>query len=199
MIYNDASMISAVLLAAGESVRMRAFKQLLPFAGKTVVECCVDALLASPVDQVLVVTGYRADDVRHVLGQRPVRLIHNEAFREGMASSIVCGVRSALPDTRAVLIALVDQPTIESSTIGAVVDSYLKEKPLIVVPTFDGKNGHPVLLDMSLRDEVIEMDQTRGLRHVVHAHSDQTLYLEVGTESILRDIDFPEDYERLRR
>ncbi|HEU4389277.1 MAG TPA: nucleotidyltransferase family protein [Blastocatellia bacterium] len=190
-------MITALLLAAGESVRMGAFKQLLPIAGKSFVECCVDTLLASRVDEVLVVTGHRSGEVMAALGARPVRFVHNAAYREGMSSSLMCGVKALSGQTQAAVIALVDQPTIEVAAVNAIIDQYLVHQPLIVVPTFGGRNGHPVLLDMRLKDEILATDPNLGLRQVVHAHADETLHVEIHSESILRDFDYPEDYEKL--
>src|SRR5512143_2764872 len=108
-------MISAILLAAGESRRMGEFKQLLTFAGKTFVECCADQLLGSRAGEVIVVTGHREADVRRALGNRPLRPVHNPDYREGMASSVKRGVAAVSPNAVAVLIALADQPQIDAS------------------------------------------------------------------------------------
>jgi molybdenum cofactor cytidylyltransferase len=191
--------ITALLLAAGESIRMGAFKQLLPVAGKTFVECCVDTLLSSRVDDVVVVTGHRAAEVRQALGTRPIRIVHNTDYRDGMSASLVCGIRSLPEETNAALIALADQPTVESAAVDAVIGQYLVHHPLIVIPTFGGRNGHPVLLDMELRNEILAMDPDLGLRQVVHSHAGATLRVEVKTDSVLRDFDYPEDYQKLDR
>ena len=192
-------MISALLLAAGESKRMGAFKQLLPISGKTFVECCVDTLLASRVDEVVVVTGHRAEEVTKALGARAVRFVHNPDYREGMSGSLTCGIESVSGQTQAAVIALVDQPTIEAEAVNAIIDQYFIHRPLVVVPTFGGKNGHPVLLDMRLRSEILAMDPNLGLRQIIHAHSGGTLHVEVNSESVLRDFDYPEDYRKLFR
>ena len=190
-------MISAVLLAAGKSRRMGKFKQLLPLAGKTFVECCVDNLLASRVDEVVVVTGHREADVRNAVGTRPVRFANNPDYRDGMSSSIKRGVEAISKMARACLIALVDQPQIGSDVINRVIEAYLADEPLIVIPTYEGKNGHPIILDLKLRDEILAIDPAQGLKQVVHAHSSEVVRIEVFTEAVLTDFDFPEDYKRL--
>lgn len=192
-------MIKALLLAAGESLRMGAFKQLLPVGGKSFVECCVDALLASLVDEVVVVIGHRADEVRNALGNRPVSFVHNPDYREGMSSSVIAGMRSLDSDVGAALIALGDQPTVETEVVNAVITAYLSNGPLIVVPRFGGKNGHPVLLDMVLKDEVLAIDRELGLKQVVHGHKDETLFLDVKNDSVVKDFDYPEDYEAIKQ
>ena len=190
-------MFSAVLLAAGESRRMGEFKQLLPFGGKSFVACCVDNLLVSRVSEVIVVTGHREADVRSAVGARPVTFAHNEEYREGMSSSIKRGVEALSPSARDLIVALVDQPQIGPAVVNQVIEAYEKDRPLIVVPTYNGRNGHPIAIDLSLKEEIKAMDPRQGLRQVVHAHKDSIAYTEAASEAVLVDCDLPEDYRRL--
>lgn len=192
-------MISAILLAAGESRRMGQFKQLLPLGSKSFVEHCVDTLLASRVDEVIIVTGHRESEVRLVLGDRPVRFAHNADFRSGMASSVKCGVRSLSESTSAIVLALVDQPQIGVEVINKVIEVYEKTSAVIVIPTYARKNGHPILLDMKLREEILAMDPEQGLRQVVQAHLAEVSLVEVSNRAVLEDFDLPEDYERIAK
>lgn len=190
--------VSGILLAAGESRRMGRFKQLLPLAGKTFVERCVDNLLASDISEILVVTGHRSADVRRAIGGRAVRFVHNPDYSEGgMATSVKAGIESLSAKSQAVLIALVDQPRVPSRVIDALIDAYRKERALIIIPTCRGKKGHPVLIDLDLRNEILAMNPETGLRTVVRAHVDRTMSIEVNDDSILDDFDRPEDYARL--
>jgi molybdenum cofactor cytidylyltransferase len=190
-------MISAILLAAGESRRMGEFKQLLMFAGRTFVECCADHLLASRVDELVVVTGHREADVRRALGERAVRFMHNADYRDGMSASVKRGMAGVSSAATAVLVALVDQPQIDSSIINRVITEYEKHPALIVIPTYNGRNGHPVLIDLQLRDQLLAFDASQGLRQVIHAHAADVLHVEVATDAVLTDFDYPEDYQRL--
>lgn len=190
-------MISAVLLAAGESRRMGEFKQLLPLGGKTFVECCVDNLLASRAGEVVVVTGHREADVRRAIGDRAVRFAHNPDYRDGMSSSVKRGVGALSEESRACLIALVDQPHIGVDVINRVIEAYEKDEPLIVIPTYGGRNGHPIILDSRLKGEVLAIGPAQGLRQVVHARPSQVARIEIPTEAILTDFDYPEDYRRI--
>jgi molybdenum cofactor cytidylyltransferase len=190
-------MISAILLAAGESRRMGKFKQLLSFAGKTFIECCVDNLLASRVDEVIVVTGHREADVRNAIGIRHVRFANNPDYRDGMSSSIKRGVEAISKGARACLIALADQPQIGADVINSIIEAYDKNGSLIVIPTYEGKNGHPIILDLKLRDEILAIDAAQGLKQVVHAHSSDIIRIEAFTDAVLTDFDLPEDYQRI--
>jgi molybdenum cofactor cytidylyltransferase len=189
-------MISAILLAAGESRRMGDFKQLLAFQGKTFVECCVDNLLATSVDEIVVVTGHRQSEVRQALANRQIKFAFNSDYQTGMSSSIKCGVQSLDEKTTAILIALADQPHIHSSIMNKVIIAYQTEHPLIVVPVYANRRGHPIILDAKLREEILAVDPAEGLRQVVQAHKEQALYLDMMNDSILLDFDYPQDYQK---
>jgi molybdenum cofactor cytidylyltransferase len=190
-------MIAAVLLAAGESRRMGELKQLLGLGNKTFVEHCVDNLLASSVDEVIVVTGHRESEVRHVIGNRPVKIVQNPDYQSGMASSIKCGVRQVCDGAEACVISLVDQPRIDTAIIDRLIEAYESVPSLIVIPTYGEKSGHPILLDLVLREEILAMDPEIGLRQVVLAHSGAITRVPVCSPAVLEDCDLPEDYERL--
>src|SRR5437870_2115362 len=93
------------------------------------------------------------------------------------------------------LIALADQPQIHPNIISKVIDAYQTEHPLIVVPVYANRRGHPIILDMKLRAEILAVDPAQGLRQVVVDHKDQTLYLDMMNDSILLDFDYPQDYQ----
>lgn len=190
-------MIAAMLLAAGESRRMGQFKQLLRLGDKTFVEHCVDNLLASQVGEVIVVTGHRESEVRRALGNRPISFVHNPGYRLGMSSSIKCGVTALTHQAQAFVISLVDQPHIEAAVVNHLIEKYEAARPLIVIPTYGGKSGHPILLDVRIKNEILAMDPNIGLRQVVAAHSDEITQVEVSTRAVLEDCDLPEDYERI--
>lgn len=190
-------MIVAVLLAAGESRRMGELKQLLPLGDKTLVEHCVDNLLASKVDEVIVVTGHREQEVRGAIGNRPVKFVHNADYQSGMASSIRRGVTEVSDAADACVISLVDQPRIDRETIDCLIEAYESSTSLIVIPTHQGKSGHPIILDLALRNEILAMNPEIGLREIVQAHSEAITRVAVSSSVILEDCDFPEDYKRL--
>jgi molybdenum cofactor cytidylyltransferase len=193
----EQGMISAVLLAAGKSERMGKFKQLLSINGKTFVEACADNLLASRADEVVVVTGHNQAAVRAALATRPVRIVDNPDYERGMASSIKRGVESAAGGARAILIGLSDQPLIGPDVLNQIIAEYEDNAPLIVIPTYLGRRGHPILLDSSLRGEIVSMDLDIGLSQVTRAHDHQIRYVEVNSDSVLMDFDLPQDLEQL--
>ena len=186
-------MISAVLLAAGKSERMGRFKQLLPIDGKTFVEACVDNLLASRAGEVIVVTGYNQAAVRAILLHRSVRIVDNPDYEIGMGSSVIRGVECVASESTGVLIALADQPLIDARVLNQVISEYEDKSPLILIPTYMGKKGHPIIVSPALKHEITTMDPRVGLRQVTDAHAGSIMLIEVGSDSVLVDFDCPED------
>jgi molybdenum cofactor cytidylyltransferase len=190
--------VAAVLLAAGTSTRLAGFKQLMSYRGRTFVEACVEALLASGADETLVVLGHRAEEVASAVARFQVRTVVNGDYLDGMASSVKAGVR-AVPEGSAegVMIALCDQPHVPPAVHRAVVEAYRRTGAAIVVPTVAGDTGHPVVFDLSLRDEILAVDPSEGLRAVTYAHRGDRLLVAVDSLSVIDDIDTPDDYARL--
>jgi CTP:molybdopterin cytidylyltransferase MocA len=114
-----------------------------------------------------------------------------------MASSIKRGVKALSERTRAFVLALVDQPQIEVEMINLVIDEFERSPAIIVIPTHEGKGGHPIVIDVSLKEEILTLDLEQGLRQVVRAHLDKVLRVEVANPVVLEDFDLPEDYQRL--
>jgi molybdenum cofactor cytidylyltransferase len=189
--------LSGVVLAAGESRRMGRPKQLLPFGEETILERVVDTLFAAGVGEVIVVLGHLADRVRVVLGDRPVKIVVNESYREGMLSSVQCGVRAIDVRQDAALFALGDQPHIDSQVVSEVMHAYRAGEAGMVIPRYGGKKGHPIIIDMlRYRDAILNLPEHVGLNALMQEHADDVRFIDVATEDIIRDIDVPEDYTR---
>ena len=194
-------MIWAVVLAAGESRRMGTQKLLLPYGEATVVEAVAAAALGSRVDRVLAVLGADADEVRRALGRgaaaENIAFAFNEDFRSGMLSSVQTAFRALPSDAAAAVVMLGDQPFVATRVIDAVVGAYRKGGRGIVVPVFGGKRGHPVLVDLKYRDEVLGLDPADGLRQLLRAHPEDVEEVEADDPAILRDLDTPADYQEV--
>ena len=191
--------VSAILLAAGQSRRMGAFKPLLPFGKTTVVRTCINNLRAGGVGHIVVVVGHRAaevqanladlDDLSFALNQDP----HSE-----MSASIVCGVQKLPSTAKAVLIALSDQPAIPPDVIQTLINAWRSDSKL-VIPQFQKRGGHPVLIDLAFREELLTLEPQRGLRALFDANKDQVQRPPVNSAYIARDMDTWDDYRSLHR
>jgi molybdenum cofactor cytidylyltransferase len=192
-------MISAILLAAGRSRRMGAFKPLLPFGDRTVIEACVEILRAGGVDETIVVVGYDADRLRERLAHLSIHFAVNTEIESEMGLSIARGVEQVSPSARAVLIALADQPAIPPATIGFLIALGKRVKKRLIVPEYEGRGGHPVWIDFSFRQELLNLDPQRGLRALFEAHPEEVLRVPVTSPYVARDMDRWDDYRALHR
>ncbi len=187
--------VHAIVLAAGASRRMGTAKQLLPFGSRTVLQTVVDALLAADLDGVAVVLGHRAEEVGETLAGLPVGIHVNEDHHKGMFTSVLCGIRVLPPSADAALMALGDQPQIRPEVVREVSQAYRRGTKGIVIPTCQGRRGHPALVDLRRYGAEIEgLEGNEGLKPVMRGHPDDTLELPVKDPGILRDLDTPDDY-----
>ena len=183
--------VAAILLAAGQSRRMGAFKPLLPFGDKTVIESCLDYLQQGGAETIVVVLGHRAHEIREKLNDRSVIFALNPDPESEMGASIAAGVK-ALPETcEATLIALVDHPAVPPEVVSTLIENWQQGSRLIV-PSWNGRGGHPVLVDLSFKQQLLNLDATGGLRTLFHAH--QTARVPVDSPYIARDMDTWDDY-----
>jgi molybdenum cofactor cytidylyltransferase len=130
------------------------------------------------------------------LKDRNAKTVINEAYREGMTRSVQTGIAGVSEQSRAVVIALVDQPRISPNTINRLIDAYEHSRALIVKPRYSGQSGHPIIIDLCCRDEILSLGADCGLNKVTRAHASSTLYVDVDCRYVIEDIDTPEDYER---
>jgi molybdenum cofactor cytidylyltransferase len=189
---------TAILLAAGQSKRMGAFKPLLPFGKKTVIESCIDYLLEGGVKTIVVVLGHRADEVRKKLENHDVIFALNPDPNSEMGASIAAGVRVLPATAKATLIALCDHPAVPASVVSTLIESW-NNGARIVIPTWQNRGGHPVLVDLSLKPELLNLSTTGGLRTLFDNHRSEVQRVEVDSPFIARDMDTWDDYLTLHR
>jgi CTP:molybdopterin cytidylyltransferase MocA len=194
---HPSSSVAAVLLAAGRSRRMGAFKPLLPFGERTVVEACIGHLFDGGVETVVVVLGHRAAEMRERLAHLPLTFAMNTDAESEMGTSIARGVEQLPVDTETILIALCDQPAIPSEVIRFLINERRRNGARLVVPQYLGRGGHPVLVDASFRRELLQLDRERGLRALFDAHRDEVLRPSVASPYVARDMDTWDDYRAL--
>jgi molybdenum cofactor cytidylyltransferase len=191
---NTRQSCSAILLAAGRSRRMGAFKPLLPFGNKTVIECCIDYLRDGGVETIVVVVGHREDEIRQ--GVSGVTFATNPDPDSEMGASVACGIRE-LPETAAAtLIALVDHPAVPPDVVTTLIACW-QAGSFIVVPTWQNRGGHPVLVDLSFRPELLNLPSSGGLRALFQAHQTEVKRIPVSSPFIARDMDTWDDYRAL--
>ena len=187
-------MISAIILAAGQSKRMGQPKMLLPWGDKTVLGNVIVTFREAGLQDILVVTGGDRERVEALVGDS-ARTVYNSEFSRGeMLRSVQVGMAEFNPETEAMLIALGDQPQVQAESVRAVIEGYRESKATIVIPSFQMRRGHPWLIDKKHWIEIQQMKSPRTLRDFINTHANEIYYVSVGDNSILQDLDTPEDY-----
>jgi len=190
-------LISLIVLAAGMSTRFGRNKLLENVGGSTLIGRVVGSAVSSRVDEVVVVLGYEADKVMEALKGFKCKFVLNEGFASGQSSSVKAGVRSVMDYADAVMILPGDVALITPKAIDTVVQEYESSRSPIVVASYRGRSGHPILFDRTLFSELMEIgEETMGLKAVVNRHRSMIRRVEVGSGEVLVDIDTQEDFRR---
>jgi len=173
-------------------------KLLITINRKPMIRKVVESALSSKVDEVIVVLGWEAKKISDALTDLPCRFVVNRDYRRGQSSSVKAGLREVAAGTEAVLILPGDVAMIDPHSINKVIEAYNNRNALIVVASYSGRPGHPILLSKDLFKEIEVIDEaTFGLKSVLNRHKSEVRMVETGSENVLRDVDTPEDLKIL--
>jgi molybdenum cofactor cytidylyltransferase len=212
---SSAARVSAIVLAAGEGRRMGslkapqrakgrlagdpALKLALRLGGKSLLRHVVEAALAAPVDEVVVVLGHGAAELEQELPRDPrVRTIFNPDYATGQSSSVKAGINALASQAQAAVFLLGDQPLISSRAIEALVGAFRSGHSAVVRPRYRGTPGHPVLFSRALFPELLQVTGDQGGRELLARHQGEVAMVDLNLESPV-DIDTKEDYSQLVR
>jgi molybdenum cofactor cytidylyltransferase len=192
---------AGIILAAGESTRFGALKQLLDWKGKPFVRQVAETALKAGLEPVVVVTGFRAADVESTLTGLPVKIIHNSEYQQGQSTSIRAGVQAVFPQGRrgvgAAVFLLADQPQIPVDVIRALVESHGQNMQAILAPlVLEDRRANPVLFDRDTFPDLMQLTGDVGGRGIFDKH--RVEYLPWHDDTLLLDVDKPQDYQRLK-
>ena len=201
----QAPTIAAIVLAAGRSRRMAPHNKLLiaDRTSKTMLARVVDNVLSSHARPILVVTGHMASDIERALTGKPVRFVHAPDYGDGLAASLRAGIAAVPPECAAAIVCLGDMPLVTGRMIDRLLAAYDPDSgKRIVLPTFNGKQGNPMLWDRSFFSEILAITGDSGARFLVGKYLEQVAEVEMGDDAVMRDFDTPESLatlpERLR-
>jgi molybdenum cofactor cytidylyltransferase len=193
-------MLSAIVPAAGMSTRLGCNKLLLPFKGQPLIAHAMDTLMASKVDEIIVVLGHEAEQVRAAIGDKGVRLVENPDYRLGLSTSVRAGFAAMSVQATGIMIYLADQPLLESGEVDFLIQALAeagKANKSIVVPLFRGQRGNPVIVKATYKASLLAITGETGCRRLIKQNPDQVLTVEMETDHVVRDIDTMEAYQRL--
>jgi len=190
-------MISGILLAAGESRRMGQPKLLLPWGNTTILEKVVDTYRKAKISELIVVVGANQESLKEILISKPVIMVENPYYQEGMSTSIRKGVEAASNQAEGYLIGLGDQPLITPDIINSLITVFSNEQTGIAICSHKKKKGHPVIFARKFRQALCNLTGDTGGRTIIRQHGAEVRYVDIGSEAIFIDIDTPDDYQKL--
>jgi molybdenum cofactor cytidylyltransferase len=190
-------MISAILLGAGASKRMGVDKLSLPWGRKTVLEHCFETLLRSQVHELVVVLGIRNNEMKNLIQGRKVKVVINPHSHGGMSTSIRRGLQAIHPSCHAILIALGDQPFLKTRTINALMHAFDQGKGGVIVPSFRGRKGHPVIFHRRYKKELLDLKGDVGGRSIIERHPEDLRVVPVKSIGVVKDVDTWQDYKNV--
>ncbi len=194
--------VAGILLAAGASTRMGDLKQLLPVAGKTLLERTLTNALSSRLDCVVLVLGHRAQDIERALAglarDPGLTIVHNRNYQRGISSSLVAGVAEIARSHDHAMVLLADMPFVSSHTIDCLIGAYLESQlPIGAVKSGD-RPMHPVIFRRDLFPELKRLKGDTGARSLLAENSDRICLITPETGYDHRDIDTKEDYRKFQ-
>lgn len=188
-------MLTAVILAAGESKRMGSPKALLLYHDKTFLEHLLEITRHPKIGSQLIVLGAGAEAISKHVGLDPKMTVINPDWESGQLSSVKAAVKSiGSKPTDGVLLCLVDHPLITSSLVHELVETFHRTGKAIIVPTFHGKRGHPVIFGSKLFPELLEAPEETGARSVVWKYASEVHEVPTGEEGIILNLNDPETF-----
>ena len=173
-------------------------KQLLRLGGKTLLEQVLDNVRCAAVDEIVVVLGAAAENIRQQVDLSKIKVVINSSYQQGMGTSLGAGLAALDPAINAALIVLADLPFVRAATLDRICGEYRRSHAQIVIPLYNGFRGNPVLLDRSVFPEVMALSGDVGCRAIFGNHLEGIVKLPVDDVGILLDIDSKSDFDRLQ-
>ena len=190
-------MISAILLAAGQSKRMVGENKLTKkIRDISLIKHSVKNILASSVDELIIVLGYQKEIIEKLIDKNnKIKCVFNKNFESGMASSIKIGLDNLSDKTEAFFICLGDMPMVNHDIYNQLIKS--KDNKEIIVPTYKGQQGNPVLFDKSMKEKVLAIRGDVGAKKILELNKDKILNLEIDDQSITKGFNTQGDFSSL--
>ena len=170
-------------------------KALLPIFGRTFLENILEAISRTSIAETVVVVGHHRKQIEAAVKLKSA--VFNSDYEKGMITSFQAGIRALSLDASGAFLFLVDHPLVDPATVEAMIANLAPNQ--IVLPTFQGRRGHPVLFSSEVLEEILAVPCSEGANIVVRKDRDRIIEVPVDAPGILVDIDTPEQFEELRR
>jgi molybdenum cofactor cytidylyltransferase len=193
-------MLAALILSGGASQRMGSPKALLPYQGRPFLEHLLDVTSHAKIGVRRVVLGAHAELIADAVRLAANEVVINQDWEQGQLSSIRAGMRSLPAGTDGIILCLIDHPLISPSLIDDLIGRFYSDrtaKPLIVLPIYQGKRGHPVLFSAAVYDELLAAPMDQGARSVVWAHAGEIAEVITAEQGCVLNLNDPETVKRV--
>lgn len=189
-------MIAGIILAAGEGKRINKHKLTLPLGSRTIIDRVLEAATKSRLDKIVLITKPDAHEVVETGKKYGIAIVSNPDYKEGMSTSIKKALLELDKFKRidGFCVLLGDQPFINPSTIDRLIEAFHSGKKEIIVPSYQGKNGNPVLFDIAWKEDFMGISGDTGGRVLIKKYPEKVRIIEMSDNTILFDIDKEEDY-----
>jgi len=187
-------MISAILLAAGQSKRMNGENKLTKkIQDVPLIKHSVKKIIASSIDELIVVLGHQKEIIEKLIDENEkIKFVFNKDFENGMASSIKTGLNNLSKKTEAFFICLGDMPMVSHDIYNQLIKS--KDNKEIIVPTYKGQQGNPVLFNKSMKEKILDITGDSGAKKIFELNKDKILNLEINDQSITKGFDTQDNF-----
>jgi len=187
-------MISAILLAAGQSKRMNGENKLIrKIRGVPLIKHSVKNILTSSIDELIIVLGHQKEIIEKLIAKNEkIKIVFNKNFESGMASSIKIGLNNLSEKTEAFFICLGDMPMVNQNTYNHLIKS--RNNKEIIVPTYKGQQGNPILFSKSIKEKIITIQGDVGAKKILELNKSKILNVKITNQSIRKDFNTKDDF-----
>jgi molybdenum cofactor cytidylyltransferase len=192
-------MIAGLILAAGESSRMGTDKALLIYRGRTFLESVMAMLREAGIERIAVVLGHHAEEIQRAVNPEGAEVVINRDYQCGQTSSLQAGLKALeSPELEAIVLSLVDHPAVPAGVVQQLIARFQQSGAPVVIPTFEGQRGHPVLIGRGLFKELLELTPEEGANSIIRRYGGATQFIGVEEPGVIIDVNDPETYHQLQ-
>jgi molybdenum cofactor cytidylyltransferase len=189
-------MIAAVILASGLSERLGNNKLLMPLGNQSVVEHVIDSVKSSKIENIFLVYGKNESEFKTISHHKKINLIYNEKYYYGQSMSVKSALNSIGNNFQGIMFLLGDQPFIKTKTINLLIEHFNKNPLGIIVPTYQGKRGNPVIFSRDFFTQIKNIQGDKGAREVIEKNYNEVIHVPIADSFENFDIDTRKDYEK---
>jgi len=193
-------MLSCILLTAGLNERFGSPKALAKINEGIVIEHLQGTLLATPIDEIIIVLGAHATEIKpFLLNHKRVKVVYNKDYNFGQTSSFKVGLDHLSQKTKGVMLLPVDFPAIKSRTIETLHEKFLSHRPMILIPTYNGQKGHPPVFSISLKKEFHQLNNSVGINTISRQHTQETEFLSIQDPGVLATFNTVDEFDKIKK